>query len=92
MGHSKLEFTGAIAKAVDGDSTFDFKVCRNNGGFVVYIKQTTVFEGDDDFVVNYRHTCKYARTEHDAIHEAGQKYLKRWNDKARIGKDSLIVK
>lgn len=79
-----------------GDNKFEFFIVENTKGqfhkYDVLIKQTTnMSEFDmDDFVTTYKCVCPNSQTEHSAIHYAGKKYLKDWNNKARLGKDNPI--
>ena len=92
-----LKNTGATLTAKTGDHTFNFSVYRDNVGFVVFLKQTTSFnnteglEDLEDCNIIYKCVCHYSKTEHSAIHLAGEKYIKNWNKKGRIGKDNMIL-
>ena len=79
-----------------GNNKFEFYVKENTKNqfhkFYVIIKQTTKMNEFDieDFVTTYKCVCPNSQTEHSAIHYAGKKYLRGWNNKARLGKDNPL--
>jgi len=93
------EHTGATLKFKTGNTTFEMIVNQANGyskhksEFVVIINQTTKvndLEGCEDlqdFKCTFKCVCINSPTEHSALHFAGKKYIKNWNQKHRIGKD-----
>lgn len=94
---SNLKDTTATLKIKNGDHTFNFSVYRDNVGFVVFLKQTTKVsylegcEDMEDFECTYKCVCHHSKSEHSAISYAGEKYIKNWNKRGRIGKDQMIL-
>ena len=94
---SKLEFTGSTANINTNGHNFFFEVFRDNIGFVVKLTQTTSFknvsglEDMENAVIVYKSVCHHSKTEHSAIHRTGEKYIKNWDKRGRIGKDNMIL-
>lgn len=88
-----MENTNAVLRVEKENHIFDFSVRRDNVGFMVFLKQTTDLSEikEQPFLITYKCSCKFARTEHAAIHETGRKYLKGWNNRARLGKDNPLL-